>query len=144
MHIFIALLVNKWSSSPVKTAVNFKIFPFHLWYFFSRKCKRVGASEYTKESQRTENGANTKKLIYFFFFLSPFFSMGCCLWLTAETFDASQYPQNQHTTPQSHEFSTEKLLQHFGVPAVITADSNKLPVMSNSKNLLWQLYKEHD
>lgn len=39
--------------------------------------------------------------------------MGCCLWLTGETFDASKYPQNQYAFPQSHEFSTEKNFEYL-------------------------------
>lgn len=112
--------------------------------FFSRKCKRVGASEYTKESQRIENGANTKKKFTFSFFFPLFFQWDAASGLQQKLLTRVNTLRTSTSPPQSHEFSTEKLLQHFWVPAVITADSNKLPVMSNSKNLLWQLYKEHD
>lgn len=64
--------------------------------------------------------------------------------LTVETFDASKYPQNQYIFPSVSQIFHWKHLQNLWVPAAIAGDSNKLPVMSNSKNFLWQLDKEHD
>lgn len=52
--------------------------------------------------------------------------------------------RTNRSPPSLMNFPLKKLFQNFWVPAVITGDSNKPPVMSNSKNLSWQLDKDHD
>lgn len=73
MHIFIALLVNKWSSSPVKTAVNFKIFAFHLWYFFPESAREQEPQNIQKNHKEQKMELTQKNKFTFSFFFPLFF-----------------------------------------------------------------------
>lgn len=147
-QIFIEILVKKMILLACENCCEFKNihFPFMALFFFSRKYKRVEASEHTKESQRMENGANTKRRSFFFFYFPLFFFF--FQWDAASGWQQKLLMQEipsepVHLPPVSWIFHWKNPLLNFWVPAVITGDSNKLPVMSNSKNLPWQLDKEH-
>lgn len=61
MHNFIAILVIKWSSSPVKSAVNFKIFPFHLCHFFPQKVQESRSLRTHQKNHKEQKMEITQK-----------------------------------------------------------------------------------